>query len=101
MALILETSKKKRVMTSEEFEDNELVVDAILRNQEIISEAVKNILEEIRLKYPYIECRKIAGFRDILIHTYFGFEMETVWDIIKNKLPDLKNKIPAILEREQ
>ena len=101
MALILETSKKKRVMTSEEFEDNELVVDAILRNQEIISEAVKNIPEEIRLKYPYIECRKIAGFRDILIHTYFGFEMETVWDIIKNKLPELKNKIPAILEREQ
>ncbi|MCW3135115.1 MAG: DUF86 domain-containing protein [Methanophagales archaeon] len=87
-------------MTSEEFEDNELVVDAILRNQEIISEAVKNILEEIRLKYPYIECRKIAGFRDILIHTYFGFEMETVWDIIKNKLPELKNKLPAILERE-
>ncbi len=101
MALILETSKKKRAMTFEEFEDNELVVDAILRNQEIISEAVKNIPEEIRLKYPYIECRKIAGFRDILIHTYFGFEMETVWDIIKNKLPDLKNKIPAILEREQ
>lgn len=101
MALILETSKKKRVMTSEEFEDNELVVDAILRNQEIISEAVKNIPEEIRLKYPYIECRKIAGFRDILIHTYFGFEMETVWDIIKNKLPELKNKLPAILEREQ
>lgn len=100
MALILETSKKKRVMTSEEFEDNELVVDAILRNQEIISEAVKNIPEEIRLKYPYIECRKIAGFRDILIHTYFGFEMETVWDIIKNKLPELKNKLPAILERE-
>ena len=58
MALILETSKKKRAMPSEEFEDNELVVDAILRNQEIISEAVKNILEEIRLKYPYIECRK-------------------------------------------
>ena len=101
MALILETSKKKRAMAFEEFEDNELVIDAILRNQEIISEAVKNILEEIRLKYPYIEWRKIAGFRDILIHTYFGFEMETVWDIIKNKLPDLKNKIPAILEREQ
>lgn len=84
-------------LTLEEFKGNRLVLDGTVRNLEIIGEAMKNIPEEIRVKYPDIEWRKIAGLRDILIHAYFGIDTETVWDIVKNKLPDLRDKISVMV----
>ena len=78
--------------------DNKLIRDAVIRNLEVIGEAVKNIPKEIRDKHPEIKWREIAGLRDRLIHRYFEVDLEIVWDIIKNKLPELKNKISAIFQ---
>ena len=72
-------------------------IDAIVRNLEVIGEAAKNIPSEIRDKYPNIEWKKIAGIRDILIHAYFTIDLEILWDIVKNKLPDLKEGISVVL----
>ena len=73
-------------MTYKDFAHDDLHFDAVLRNLEIIGEAVKNISEETRQKYPNVKWRKIAGFRDIVAHEYFGVNEETVWDIVENEI---------------
>jgi len=82
----------------EEFRENKLVRDAVIRNLEIIGEAVKNIPDEIKEKHSEIEWREIVGLRDILIHRYFDVNVRILWDIVKNKLPNLKKKVSKILK---
>jgi uncharacterized protein with HEPN domain len=87
-------------MSFETFQSDERTYDAVLRNLQMIGEAVKNITQEIRLKYPEIEWRKIAGLRDILAHAYFSIEDEIVWDIVETKIPPLLTVVERILEVE-
>jgi uncharacterized protein with HEPN domain len=77
-------------MTKEDLIKNELVQDAVVRNLEVIGEAVKKIPDDIRNNYTDIPWKKIAGLRDILVHEYFGINMNIVWDVVENKLQPLK-----------
>ncbi len=65
-------------LTFEDLSQNEMLIDAILRNMEVIGEACKNIPERVRKKYPDVEWKEAIGFRNILIHEYFGIDLETV-----------------------
>lgn len=80
-------------LTIEEFKKNKLVRDAVIRNLEIIGEAAKNVPAKIKDEHSEIEWREVAGLRDILIHRYFEVNVRILWDIIKNKLPELKKKL--------
>jgi uncharacterized protein with HEPN domain len=84
-------------MAYKDFVYDDLHFDAVLRNLEIIGEAVKNVSEETRQKYPHIKWRKIAGFRDIVAHGYFGVNDETVWDIVENEIPILLITVRTML----
>jgi uncharacterized protein with HEPN domain len=84
-------------MTYKEFVHDELHFDAELRNLEVIGETAKSISGETRQKYPDIKWRKIAGFRDIVAHGYFGVNEETVWDIVENEIPTLLITISSML----
>lgn len=85
----------------EEFTSNPMLIDALIRNLEIIGEAVKNIPDSVKAKYNQIDWRKIAGLRDILIHDYFGINFKILWDIVQNKIPDLLVKIDEVIKAEK
>lgn len=73
----------------EHFFSNELVYDAVVRNLQIIGEAAKKVPDEIRASFPHVEWKKIAGFRDLLVHAYFGIDNLILWEIIQDKIPKL------------
>jgi len=65
---------------------------------EIIGEAVKNLDEDFRSRYPEIPWKRVAGLRDVLIHEYFGVSLKRVWRVIKIDLVTLKPQISRIWE---
>jgi uncharacterized protein with HEPN domain len=71
--------------------------DAVIRNLEIIGEAAKQIPEDIRLRRPEVEWKRVGRLRDILIHQYFGVDVQIVWAIVQNKLAPLEQAIKALL----
>ncbi len=67
--------------------------DAIIRNLEIIGEATKRLSKPLKEQYPDIPWRNIAGLRDVLIHDYMGIDLESVWNVVENDLPPLKEQL--------
>ena len=85
-------------ITYEIFLSNSMIVDAVVRNFEVIGEAAKLISDETKLNHPEIEWKRMAQFRDVLIHDYFGIEYEIVWDVIQNHLPQNIEFVEALLK---
>ena len=85
--------KFSKNMNKDKLMSDRLKQSAIVREIEIIGEAVKNISESLKKKHSEIEWKEIAGTRDKMIHHYFGVDLNIIWDIIKVNLPDLKDKI--------
>src|SRR3989344_2723312 len=86
----IESVKKKDFLLSPDLRD------ATLRRLEVIGEAVKNMPVSFKEKYSQIPWKRIAGFRDIVIHTYFRIDTDIIWNVIKKDIPPLKQKIIKI-----
>lgn len=82
----------------QEFLEDETLKRAITRSLEIIGEASKNIPSQFRNRWTSINWKNMAGMRDRLIHGYMGVDYLIVWDVIKNKIPPLKNQIESMIE---
>ena len=97
---IIEASERISVYignyTREEFECDQKTIDAVVRNMEIIGEAVSAIPLDIRRNYPDVPWTKIVGVRNIVIHRYFGVDTGTLWVIIKEQIPKLKEQVSHI-----
>lgn len=80
-----------------EFRGDTRTIDAVVRNLEVLGEAAKQVPEAIRSQRPDIEWRKLAGLRDILIHGYFGIDLDIIWDIVDTKLVRLTEQLSALV----
>jgi uncharacterized protein with HEPN domain len=79
------------------FIDNSMMRFACIKQMEIIGEASNHISDELKSKFTTIEWAQIVGMRNVFIHEYFGIDSSLVWEIIKNDIPELKEKIKTIL----
>jgi uncharacterized protein with HEPN domain len=96
----IERIEKYAARGREAFECDELIQTWIVHHLQIIGEAVRALPDSIRGKYPEVPWSKIIGMRNILVHTYFGIDVDVVWAVVVNDLPDLKQKIEnAIREK--
>lgn len=77
---------------------NLLTQDAVIRNFEVVGEAVKRLSEVTKNRQPQVAWKEFAGFRDVLIHQYDHLNMKRVWVAIQDDLPGLKQAIRILLE---
>ena len=82
----------------EEFMQNKMIQDAVIRNFEIIGEATKRLSPELRSQYSDVPWQQMAGLRDVLIHDYLKVNLNLVWQIIEQNLSNLKRQVTAILQ---
>ena len=86
-------------MSKEDFDEDTLRQDAVIRRLEMIGQAVKDLPDDLRDRHPEVPWKKIAGARDILSHQYFRVDLDLTWDMVELNVPELKRDVQLILER--
>ena len=86
-------------LSKDEFIDDETLKRAVTRSLEIIGEATKKIPADLKIKWSGIQWKNMAGMRDRLIHDYIGVNYSIVWDVVKNKIPELHPQISEVLNQ--
>lgn len=88
-------------MELDDFKGDIKTSDAVIKRFENIGEATKQIPEEIKVRYPEIPWKEMAGMRDKLVHFYFGVKHELVWTAIKSRIPAIKPLIEKVLNESK
>ena len=92
--------KYTKDLDKEHFEKSEMVIDAVLRNLELIGEASRRLPEGFREDHGKIPWKKIIGLRNIVIHEYRDVDLHIIWDILKINLPNTEELIIKIYSEE-
>jgi len=85
-------------ISKDQFEQNFLLQDALIRKIEVIGEATKGLSEEVRAVNPDVPWRKMMGIRDRIVHQYFKVDLDVIWQTVTSDIPALKSKITPIYD---
>jgi uncharacterized protein with HEPN domain len=83
-------------MSFDTFVEDGKTVDAVVRNFEIIGEAANRLPDDFKDLYPDIDWHRIRGFRNRIVHDYFGIDFEIVWTIKETFLPNMISTLKSI-----
>ena len=98
--MFIPLSVGKEDLSKDQLLNDETLKRAVVRSLEIIGEASKKIPADYQLKWGTIEWKSMAGMRDRLIHDYMGINYFIVWDVLKNKIPELSVQINKVIQEE-
>ena len=98
IAEAIDRIEKYTVKGKQVFEKDELIQNWIVRHLQIIGEATRSLSSKFREEHPDIAWSKIIGMRNILVHDYFGIDVDVVWSAVERDLPELKRKIATFLK---
>lgn len=82
----------------DEFMASHTLQDAVLRNLQTIAESTQHLSDDLKAKQAEIDWRRIAAFRNVLVHDYLGIDVERVWQITQRDVPELKKAILTMLD---
>jgi uncharacterized protein with HEPN domain len=78
------------------FLQSEIVQDAVVRNLQVLTESSQRLSESAKMNQPGIDWRAISGFRNVLVHDYLGLDLDTIWLVIEQDLPQLKKALESM-----
>lgn len=84
-------------LTFERFAQDDRTVDAVVRNLEVIGEVARQIPSEVRERYPEVPWRRVIGLRNVVVHEYFAVDVEIVWTVVRQSLPELKEALRRMM----
>lgn len=85
----------------DKFLERHTLQDAVLRNLQTLSESTQRLSDTLKARHPEIEWKRIAAFRNILVHNYLGIDMERIWEIVQRDVPALKRAALPLLQSVQ
>jgi len=79
------------------FLSSHLHQDAVRRNLQILSESTQRLSPELKAKCPDVEWKRIAAFRNLIVHDYLGVDMERIWEIVHRDVEELRSAVEGLL----
>jgi uncharacterized protein with HEPN domain len=79
------------------FDASHMIQDAVIRNLQVMAESTQRLSAELKAAHPEIQWSGIAGFRNLLVHDYFGVDLRVVWQIVVKDVPELKAAVLQML----
>lgn len=73
-------------LSSADFQQDQMRVDAVVRNLEILGEAARRVPDDWRSRYPDVPWQEMSRLRNVLAHDYQSVDLDVIWDIIKSNL---------------